>query len=194
MRDIHYFSGRLGNEMFRHAYLYAQVKEGHLPDVYLQDPKYFEKYQDEIRSLFGEGIDSLPYTAIHLRVGANPTNFEEPKYSDNPFYIDLSKTDYYDRAIKLFPNDKFLVFSDDMDFAGAYFTGGRFIFDESKTDLDSFNRMASCQNFIIANSSWSWWGAYLSTVFDKKIIAPSVDKWYTSGQELTKCPPEWIRI
>ena len=45
MIDIHTFSGRMGNEMFRHAYLYAQLREGNIPDFYLQDPKYFEKYK-----------------------------------------------------------------------------------------------------------------------------------------------------
>ena len=48
MRNIHDFSGRLGNEMFRHAYLYAQVRDGIIPDVYLQSYEYFEKYTDEI--------------------------------------------------------------------------------------------------------------------------------------------------
>lgn len=186
--------GRLGNRLFQGAYIYAQMKKGLIPDIFLQDYRYFQDYEKEIKELFGEGIGYLPYVALHLRVGANPINPNEPKYMDNPFYYRLVESGYYINAINMFPDRKFLVFSDDIEFAKKYFEGDKFAFDESENDIESFNLMASCADFIIANSSFSYWAAYLSPNPEKKIIAPNNDKWYADGIERTICPPTWTRI
>ncbi len=186
--------GRTGNRMFQMAYIYAQMKEGIIPDFFVQDNKYFDKYEKEIQELFGEEIGYLPYVAVHLRVGANPTNPDEPKYIDNPFYVSLAKTGYYIDAINLFPNRKFLIFSDDIEFAKTYFEGDKFAFDDSTNDIDSFNRMASCDSQIIANSSFSYWAGYLNKNPSKIVVAPTIDKWYADGIERTVCPKNWTRI
>ncbi len=185
--------GRLGNRLFQSAYIYAQMKKGEIPDIFVQDPKFFEEYAEEIKKLFGEGIGYLPYVAIHLRVGGNPINPEEPKYSDNPFYCNLSKTGYYIDATNLFPARKFLVFSDDIGFARTYFEGDKFAFDESTDAVECLNKMASCDGHIVANSSLSWWAAFLSP-HHGKVVAPTVDKWYADCVDRTVCPPEWIRV
>lgn len=189
----HKIFGRLGNSLFQYASLYCHAKDLGT-DFYFQDPKYFDRYSNEIKELFGEGIGFLPYTAIHLRVGSNPLNVHEPKYMENPHYVSLVKTGYYIDAVNQFPNGKFIVFSDDMAFAKTYFQGDRFAFDDSETDLEAFNKMASCQNQIIANSSFSWWAAYLNKNVNKIIVAPTIDKWYSDGVERTVCPEEWLRL
>lgn len=183
--------GRLGNRMFQMAYIYAQMKDGNIPDIFLQDLKYFDKHRDEIKKLFGEGIGYLPYTAIHLRVGKNPINPNEPKYNENPFYVNLPATGYYIEAIKLFPDTKFIVFSDDIDFAKKYFEGDRFAFDESSNEIEALNKMASCENHIIANSSFSWWGAYLSP-HKGKTVYPSL--WFSDNIQRVTFPSDWIKI
>lgn len=194
MTNLDKIFGRTGNRLFQMAYIYAQMKEGKIPDLFVQDYRHFEKYEDEIKKLFGEGIGYLPYVAIHLRVGSNPVNPDEPKYMDNPFYCSLVRTGYYIDAINLFPNRKFLVFSDDIPFAKTYFEGDKFAFDDSENDIDSFNKMASCDSFIIANSSFSYMAAYLSPSLTKKVVAPTNDKWYSDSIERTICPPTWTRI
>ena len=194
MRNLDIDFGRMGNRMFQCAYIYAQMLKGEIPDIFLQDPKYFKGYEKEIKELFSEGIGYLPYVAIHLRVGGNPINPNEPKYLENPFYYPLAKSGYYINAISLFPNRKFLVFSDDVSFAKTYFEGDKFAFDESDNDIEAFNRMASCSDFIIANSSYSYWAAWLSPSIDKKVVAPSKEFWYNDGVERTVCPNDWIRL
>src|SRR3990167_11282979 len=156
---IHALSGRMGNEMFRHAYLYAQFRDGLIPDVYLQDPKYFEKYTDEIKEMFGQGIGYLTQVGVHIRRAANPTSPTEPKYSENPFYINLADdTDYYERAMAMFPSDNFLVFSDDPDWCKEKFKDNpRVQVMEKGDEVEDFNLLASCKDIIMANSSWSWW-------------------------------------
>lgn len=177
--------GRLGNRLFQGAYLYSQVKEDKILDIYAQDYRHFEKYKDEIKKLFGQDIGYLPYVAIHLRRG---------DYVNNPFYVDLATTGYYIDATNLFPNRKFLVFSDDIPFAKTYFEGDKFAFDDSMNEIDALNRMASCADHIIANSSFSWWGAYLSPSIGGKVVAPTVGKWFRDGVDRCPLPKEWVRV
>ena len=54
MKKPEFYTGRLGNKLFQIAYLYSQVKEGFIPDWYVQDYKYFKKYIEEIKQLFSE--------------------------------------------------------------------------------------------------------------------------------------------
>lgn len=145
--------GRLGNRIFQLVYLYAKARQGEIPNIYVQNYRLFDKYRTELQSLFGEGIGNLPYVAIHLRRG---------DYVGNPFYCQLWETRYYRDAINRFPNRTFMVFTDDLPFAETHFEGDRFLLDESETDLKALNTMASCADFIIANSSFSFWAAYLS--------------------------------
>ena len=192
MIDVHTFSGRMGNEMFRHAYLYAQARRGLIPDVYLQDPKFFEGFEEEIKQMYGEGIGYLSQVGVHVRRAANPVNPSEPKYSENTFYTNLSETDYYERAMALFPGEKFVIFSDDPEFCREKFKGENIQVMEKGNEIEDFNLLASCKDQIIANSSFSWWTAYLNPNPAKKVVAPK--QWYKDGVQRTKLPSEWITI
>jgi len=177
--------GRLGNQMFQGAYIYAQMKDGYIDDIYLQDTSYFINHEKEIKKLFGTGIgEPVDMVAIHVRRG---------DYVNNPFYVDLMQTDYYDRAMAEFPDADFLIFSDDIQWCKnqSIFNGCEF--SEDKNEVEDLNLMASCRGHIIANSSFSWWGAYLSP-YSNKIIAPSKELWYNDGIERTRCPNNWLRL
>lgn len=191
-KSIRSVMGGLGNNLFQFAYLYARVKDGTIPDIYLQDPAYFEKYAEEIKGLLQDGIGFIPFVSIHVRRGTNPSNPSEPAYADNPFYVNLSQTEYYERAINQFPKANFLVFSDDIEFAKTKFLGGRFQFIEGQTEVEDLNMMASCEHNIIANSSFSWWAAFLNPNPAKTVIAPK--NWHPDDIERTRCPSTWIRL
>ena len=184
MQKIENLTGRLGNQMFQLAFLHAYALK-HGVDKYYQDPKWFEGYEEEVKDELQAGIYTTPVdmVAIHVRRG---------DYVGNGFYVDLMETDYYRKAMDLFPNKQFVVFSDDIEWCKK-----QPIFDDCefyhKDEVDDLNVMASCVGHIIANSSFSWWGAYLSP-FTQKVVAPSVKNWYTDGEERTKCPKEWIRL
>lgn len=171
--------GRLGNKMFQGAYIYSQWKRGEIPDIYVQDYAYFDDFRDDIRTLYGQGITSIDKVAIHVRRG---------DYVRNPFYVDLSLTDYYEKAMAEFPNEKFLVFSDDIPFCENYFDGKEYEFND-ESEVDALNTMASCKGIIMANSSFSWWGAYLSNA---KVVAPLA--WHPDGITRTSLLPEWKKL
>lgn len=183
MQEPWKIGGRLGNWMFQFAFCYAKAKELGT-DFYFQDPKYFEKYANEIKMMFGDitwqGIDMIDLVSLHVRRG---------DYVGNSFYIDLTQTDYYQKAMAEFPHRKFLIFSDDIEwckqqeiFKGCEFSAGR-------SELEDLNLMMRCDGHIVANSTFSWWGAWLGK---GKVIAPKA--WYADGVERTKCPETWIRV
>ena len=193
MVDIKKITGRLGNQMFEFAALYAYAKDMGV-DYYFQSPEWFEKYQDEIRRLYSQNISSsIDKVAIHVRRASNPLDYKEPKYSENPFYVNLCDTDYYERAIDLFPNDKFMVFSDDKEWCYEKWGDDKRFEISAWPEIEDMNYMASCKAHIIANSSFSWWGAWLSPLYPhNRVIAPK--EWYADGIERTKLPSHWERI
>jgi len=193
--------GRLSNRMFQMAALLSYCWDNGY-HFFVQDEKYFEKHKDAIKQLFGTGIDqrNKGYVGIHVRRAKNPINPQEPAYSDNPFYENLShhthedmSDNYYVRAMKMFPDKKFMVFSDDIGWCkrSPIFNGCAFI---NLGEIDDLNNMASCEHNIIANSSFSWWAAYLNPNPDKIVVAPK--QWFAdpANEKFIGIPKEWIRI
>lgn len=182
MIPITKLSGRLGNQMFQLAYIYAKARAGDIPDIYVQDEKYFKRYEAEIKAMYSEDIGYVPQTAIHVRRG---------DYVNNPFYVDLFESGYYERAMAKFPNAEFLVFSDDIEWCKKQKIFKDCSFANGEDEVEDLNIMASCTNQIIANSSYSWWAAYLNPAPSKMVIAPK--EWFTNGKEIS-LPAEWIRL
>lgn len=156
---------------------------------YYQSYKYFDDCQDLIQGLLTPklGFDvKWDCTSIHCRRGdyVNLTN----EYAQ----LDMH---YYNAAMEECNTSKYLIVSDDIEYCKSIFKGDKFIFSTAKSEVEDLALQISCENNIIANSSFSWWGAYLNKNPSKKIIAPS--KWF--GPALphdTKdlIPPSWIKI
>ena len=104
--------------------------------------------------------------------------------------------DYYDEALSYLPkNMKVLIFSDDIEWCKKNFIGDRFIFID-EVDYISIYIMSKMKHFIIANSSFSWWGAWLSDQDDKIVISPK--KWFGGSLlnqdiEMKIIPNNWIK-
>ena len=184
--------GGLGNRLFQFAFLYSQVREGKLPDIYLQDYNIFDKYKNELRDILGEGIEKSGYVSLHVRRG---------DYVNNPFYVDLTTTDYYQKAIAEFPDAKFLVFCADrqeksndwydrqwcINYLKNFLPEERFDMHEGKNEIDDFNAQVGCKGHIMANSSFSFWSSYIS---GGKTVAPK--KWFSDGHSIPL--PEEFKI
>ena len=196
MESIRKTIGGIGNLMFKEAYLYSQARDGVIPDVYVQGEKYWEKYKDEIKEMFGEDIGFLPHVSIHVRKG---------DYQNSEFHTKLWKTDYYERAVKEFKDKKFLIFcadrqdpqkdKEDKEWCKKYFDkllGDNYQMVENDDEVEDLNMMASCEGIIMANSSFSWWAAYLNPNWNKKIICPK--NWFTDGFPRCHLLDEWKQI
>jgi hypothetical protein len=172
------------------AYIFAQVRKGTIPDIYVQDPKYFEGIKGDIKRMFGQGVGKIDRISIHIRRG---------DYTGNSFYVDLCQTDYYDKAIAEFPGEKFLVFCKDgqgaekdeadREWCEANFSGADFEFASGEDEIEDFNKMASCKGHIMANSSFSWWASFIG---GGKTVCPRL--WFSSGQPGIPPQDNWIQI
>ena len=148
---------------------------------YFQTEKYFKHIEKEIRSDFTfkneilvpckEMIESVENPiALHVRRGDYIQN------SENHFNLPIA---YYEAALSKFDaNRNVIVFSDDPVWCHdeGTFADDRFIISENEDNMVDLCLMSLCDDFIIANSSYSWWGAWLSTNKDKTVIAPS--QWF----------------
>lgn len=184
--------------LFKQAYLAKLVWEQKIPDIYVQDFHLWENWQEEVKNLFSKNIGPrTDYVSLHLRRG----DYLKAKH----FHFDLSETEYYQKAVSFFPTEEFLVFCKDgqdkaqdlkdREWCTEYlnsFIPGRWKFASiENTEVEDLNLMASCKANIIANSTFSWWAAFLNPNHDKKVIAPR--NWFV-GQAGIPLLDEWIKI
>jgi hypothetical protein len=107
--------------------------------------------------------------------------------------------EYYDRAKEHFTNNHvFVFFSDDIGWCKETFKDGNNIFIEKQDDVLDLYLMSRIPNNIIANSSFSWWAAWLNNNASKKVIAPS--SWFGPSNNHLKIakkdliPDVWQKI
>lgn len=168
---------------------------------YFQSEKYFKDIETEIRndfcfsnqlvkdcSEFLEELDSnREVISLHIRRG-DYLNLQ-------PFHP-TPPIEYYAEALKQFPKVSVLIFSDDSDWCmnQELFDDDRYLISSSNTSDFDMCLMSMCKYHIIANSSFSWWGAWLSK--SQNVIAPKT--WF--GPSLLQhntsdlyCPG-WVKI
>ena len=184
-----------------------------LPDnVYLegywQSEHYFKKIEPLIRKEFrlhnapggqvqelSERIREGNAISIHIRRGdfvRNPaTNATHG----------VCSTDYYQRAIESITrrvdNARFWIFSDDPGWVRENITienPSYSVSDHHFKNYEDMYLMSCCRHHIIANSSFSWWGAYLGSSPEKIVIAP--ERWFKKTDISTKdlLPESWIQL
>lgn len=196
MNPVRQQIGGLGNLMFKQAYLYSQMRDGLIPDMYVQDERHFKKYAEEVKQMFKTKIGITDMVSLHIRRG---------DYLNTNFYIDLTRTNYYQEAAKRFSEDRFLVFcydrqdsnqdKSDREWTKEFldtFIKDRYEFWEPKSETDDLNKMSSCKSNIMANSTFSWWAAYLNSNYSKKVICPR--EWFTDGIQRCELLVEWTKI
>ena len=101
-------------------------------------------------------------------------------YSDQGWRI--CSSNYYVNAIKEIMDEKhknnptIIVFSDEIQFAKKMLSSFNPIFVENMSPVEQLKMMTLCEDYVISNSSFAWWGAYLGKKPDSIIIMP--DEWY----------------
>lgn len=180
------------------------------PHVYFdgdwQSYKYFEQYAEVIRKDFtlkdippahiqdvGKEMQTCESVCLHVRRG---------DYVGNAFHGQMNN-DYYAKGLAYINSKKKIehvyVFSDDVVWCKENMK-----FEHPTTFVDAtlagekqmghFWLMQQCRNFVIANSSFSWWAAWLAAYSDKIVIAPK--QWFSDFSIDTSdlIPQEWVRI
>ena len=113
-------------------------------------------------------------------------------------YDNLLSKEYYEKAFiaikKRIKNPSFFIFSDSLDWCETQFQENdvTFVANSNKPDdLQEFFLMKSCKHFIIANSTFSWWAAFLGRYDNKLVIAPSNNQL---GIIETFYPNNWLKL
>lgn len=175
-----------------------------LLEGWFQSEKYFCKHKKEILELFAPSKEVLeylegqykaiiehPYTvSVHLR------NYNKERSDLNKVYPTYGR-EYVEKAMNLFSEEEalFIVFSDQMEWAKEELAQipRKMIFIEKEPCYHDIYLMSLCKHQIIANSSFSWWGAYLNKNPNKRVIAPPL--WFCpeyNHNEDDLIPKEWI--
>ena len=178
-------------------------------DGYFQSYKYFDEYKDKlfmlidlkynkvkIRSEFFNYLDTHKVASMHFRIG---------DYKNIQHLHPVLPEKYYDNALLEIPDDyKVIVFCEEQDQDNVNHMIHTLrskhnhvfvIIEHNIPDWKQMLIMSMCNINVIANSTFSWWGAYFNENDDKKVIYPSV--WF--GNELKNNTddlfmPEWIKI
>ena len=173
---------------------------------YFQHPDYFAPIANQLREEFKvitaptpenkamlAQIHNVNSVSLHIRRGDFVTNeVTNRTHGVMPMH-------YYTDAISLIAkrvqNPHFFVFSDDVTWAEQNLKLDHAMtvvkHNSGETDYEDLRLMMSCKHQIIANSSFSWWGAWLNTHDEKIVIAPS---WWLAGDEIDTrglIPDDW---
>jgi hypothetical protein len=166
---------------------------------FFQSEKYFAHCVSEVIHLFAfdagrtNEINDYLSKIRGVKVGVHVRRGD---YRLNPHIHPMCSSGYYRTAMDLFEGDvSFIITSDDIPWCKNHLRGSRCHFPEFQDELDDMLVLASCDHNIIANSSFSWWAAFLNRNRGKRILAPKV--WFGPGgprdtQDLI--PPAWMLL
>ena len=174
---------------------------------YWQDHKYYDDIRDELREVFrfkislneknqkimNDLLSSDGSVGIHIRRG---------DYLNHPVYKDICTYEYYAKAIALIQekikNPVFYIFSNDMLWCKnnieKLISGCKVVYVDWNKGEDSYCDMQllmACKTLIIANSSFSWWAAYLNAR-NPWVIAPK--KWKNKRETFSYQLEDWTKI
>lgn len=213
-RMIRYKLGTLGKSYFREKSFDfdAALRECRVPvyiEGYWQSYKYFDEFADRIRSELtpnhppqGENLQLALRIAqensvsVHVRRGDYVSN---PVASSLHGFVGLA---YYDAALDRISREidspHFFVFSDDLPWARAHlkFPGAATFIGHNSgpAAYEDMRLMSLCKHHVMANSSFSWWAAWLGWAPGKKVFYPA--NWFSSKLHNVSSlnPPEWICV
>jgi hypothetical protein len=174
-----YYSGHFCSEKY-----FVKIRNILLPE--LVPNGISSKCADILKS-----INNSNSVSIHIR----KTDFLQKK---NKSIFEICDEKYYANAMDLFnaqlSDITYFVFSDDFKWVNEHIKFDRpyILVDFNNEAYEDLFLMSKCKHNITANSTFSWWGAWLNSNPDKKIITPS--KWFKQKDNLDIIPIDWIKI
>lgn len=197
--EICEIEGEFCNEIFN-----LNPDKNYYIDGYWQDLRYFMEEEAKVRDYFNfKKIDEKNINIIKKLKEHNSISIHIRRgdYINNSVYEDICTLAYYKKAVEYIYKEvdkpKFYIFSNDIPWVKENFNN-EFIYidwNEKENSYKDLFLMSNCKHNIIANSSFSWWGAFLNQNKDKIVITPS--KWnniIAKNDKNTIIIDDWIKI
>lgn len=172
---------------------------------YWQSEKYFYNVQNDIRRDFSfkKSLDPKNVECVNKIINSESIgiHIRRGDYVTATNLGTICSLKYYKNAISFMQNKvsepSFFIFSDDIEWCKDNISHVNSTYIDWNMGLDSYKDMqlmSLCKHNIIANSSFSWWGAWLNDNSSKIVIAP--DKWFGNSKTNTQdiIPDSWIKI
>ncbi|MDD4153827.1 MAG: alpha-1,2-fucosyltransferase [Bacilli bacterium] len=176
-------------------------------DGYWQSWRYLVGIEKEMRAeLSPKKAPSLSFERMKTMINSGPSAFVGFRKGDYTAKKALKKfgiitESFYLRAMSYIqskiPDVTFYVFSNDIEWVKNNVNLSNFhvVYIDRELGLSTIDEqqlMACCQNAVIPNSTFHWWGAWLIQNPNKIVIAP--EKWFVDGSPIDILPPEWIQM
>jgi hypothetical protein len=171
---------------------------------YWQHQQYVRQVEDQLRTsfTFKEPLDTrnndfVQTLSVHTSIAVHVRRGD---YIDHPLLGGICDLSYYQKGIRMLEdkidNPLFVFFSNDMAWCRSNLPVENAIY----VDWNNGNRsyrdmqlMSCCDHYVIANSSFSWWGAWLNPSHGKIVVSPR--KWVNTGADPSALiHPNWIKI
>lgn len=154
----------------------------------------FKDFDDERNKNLAYRLNKMNSISIHVRRG---------DYVNDKLFNETCGITYYKNAIKEINKrttvELFCIFSDDIlwckENIESLMNGKKTIYVDWNKGIDNYRDMqlmTICKHNIIANSSFSWWGAWLNQNAEKIVIAPQM--WYNSNNKISPVAKDWMKI
>lgn len=200
--DISNMIGR--PEYVEYPFEYVEIpfkQQDVLVDGYFQSEKYFNHNRESILEYLDfsfidkdyisekyDFINNVRTTSIHVRRG---------DYVNYPNHHPVQSIEYYQQSVEILNDetDLFVIFSDNIQWCKENLNLKNVVYIENEKDYIELYLMSLCDNNIISNSSFSWWGGWLNENPRKKVIGPL--KWFGNAIQHNTgdiLPENWIKI
>ncbi len=165
-------------------------------DGYWQSERYFMEISNTIRdSLRMSGSKKELFSKNNFS-GSVSMHIRRTDYVTSNGYHPVQSIEYYENALDIIGKyENLYVFSDDINWCKSNLRFKDMTFVQNSEDIDDLWMMSLCDHNIIANSSFSWWGAWLNKNTNKKVISPK--RWFGEQTNLNSddiIPVSWIKI
>lgn len=185
------------NDYYINGYWQKEKYFKEAAEIIRKDFEFKEPLSEEYFDLIQKQITDSNSVSVHFRRGdyvSDKNTFQRHG---------VCSLDYYQKAVHLLSKQvadlRLFIFSDDITWVKNNFaTTLPMIFIEKKDEQlhSDFRLMSMCKHNIIANSSYSWWAAWLNPNKEKIVIAP--EKWYNSKRKQRQAkdmvPKDWWRV
>lgn len=176
------------------GYFQSEKYFSDIREILLQDFSWIKEPAGKNKELLKQIQEDPSSVSVHVRRGDYVSNENAAKFHG------LTGVEYYMAAVsqvsQKVKNPKLYVFSDDPNWCkqNLKFTQPTVYISHNSDGSEDMRLMKACKHNIIANSSFSWWGAWLNTNPDKIVIGPT--QWFSHAESNTKdiIPESWQKL